>query len=62
MAKLLALKKLLYMLPVLVALGAPLALTGCETDGDAEDAGEKVGEAVDDAADDVKDAADELDD
>ena len=60
---LLTLKKLTYMLPVLtIAVVAPVALTGCESDNDAEEVGEKIDEAADDVKDATKDAADDVKD
>ncbi|MBL38527.1 MAG: hypothetical protein CMP07_08965 [Xanthomonadales bacterium] len=45
---------------LLFALGGGAALTGCEEQGPAEEAGEEIDEAVEDAGDAVEDAADEI--
>jgi len=45
---------------LLFALGGGAALTGCDDDGPAEEAGEEIDEAVEDAGDAMEDAGDEV--
>lgn len=47
---------------LLFALGGSAALTGCQDDGPAEEAGEEIDEAIDDTGDAIEDAGDDVDD
>ncbi|MEQ9010725.1 MAG: hypothetical protein RIK00_09070 [Algiphilus sp.] len=46
-------------LALLLATGSTLALTGCESDGPAEEMGEDIDEGIEEAQDEIDDATDE---
>ncbi len=47
---------------VFFSLLLSIGLTGCDTDGPAEEAGEEIDQAVDNAGDALEDAADDVED
>ena len=50
-----ALRRTLMLLLLLLALGGVLAVSGCDDQGPAEEAGEEIDDAVDDATDAFED-------